>query len=153
MNLFMDTSALIKLYHQEVGSQNLINSLYRYADNLVITITDISRVECYSALMKRVRIKEMSLKAIEEALYLFEQEIKNFQVVEVDIVAKELAIHLLSKIAHQRNLATLDAMQLATAILSHQMFAIDYFVACDKRLLNFAKPYFNTFNPEIETID
>jgi hypothetical protein len=43
-------------------------------------------------------------------------------------------------------------MQLATAILSHQTRAIDYFVACDNRLLNFAKQYFNTFNPEIESI-
>jgi len=152
MNLFVDTSALIKIYHQEVGSQNLINSLYRHADNLVITITDLSRIECYSALMKRVRIKEMALKAVEEALDLFEQEIKKFQIVEVDVIAKELAIHLLSQIAHQHHLATLDAMQLATAILSNQVFAIDYFVACDKRLLNFAQPYFNTFNPEIETI-
>jgi predicted nucleic acid-binding protein len=56
------------------------------------------------------------------------------------------------EIAHQHNLATLDAMQLATAVLSHQVMPVDYFVACDKRLLNFAKKYFNTFNPEIETI-
>jgi predicted nucleic acid-binding protein len=67
-------------------------------------------------------------------------------------LAKEFAIHLLNKMAHKYNLATLDAMQLATAILSHQDVAIDYFVACDKRLLNFAQQYFKTFNPEIETI-
>ncbi len=90
--------------------------------------------------------------SVKEALDLFEQEIKRFQIVEVDVIAKELAIHFLRQIATQRNLATLDAMQLATAILSHQVFAIDYFVACDKRLLNFAQPYFNTFNPEIETV-
>ncbi|EDN66474.1 conserved hypothetical protein [Beggiatoa sp. PS] len=151
MNLFVDTSALIKLYHREIGTDNFINSLHRQ-DNLVITMTDISRVECHSALMKRVRIGKLSLKNAREALIGFEQEIKVFHLVEVDILAKELAIHLLNQIAHQYNLATLDAMQLATAILSHQDVAIDYFVACDKRLLNFAKQYFNTFNPEIETI-
>ena len=119
MNLFVDTSALIKLYHQEVGTENFINSLYRHADNLVIIMTDISRVECYSALMKRVRIQEMTLEEVRKALNLLEQEIKMFHIVEVDMVAKELAIHLLNQIAHQHNLATLDAMQLATAILFH----------------------------------
>jgi uncharacterized protein with PIN domain len=44
MNGFVDTSALIKLYHQEIGTDNLITSLHRQ-DNLVITMTDISRVE------------------------------------------------------------------------------------------------------------
>ncbi|RKZ60555.1 MAG: hypothetical protein DRQ99_21880 [Candidatus Parabeggiatoa sp. nov. 3] len=151
MNWFVDTSALVKLYHQEIGTNNFVNSLHQQ-DNLVITITDISRIECHSALMKRVRIGEMSLKNVREALTLFEQEIEKFHLVEVDVFAKEFAIHLLNKIAHQRNLATLDAMQLATAILSHQTRAIDYFVACDNRLLNFAKQYFNTFNPEIESI-
>ncbi len=27
MNLFVDTSALIKLYHQEVGTENFINNI------------------------------------------------------------------------------------------------------------------------------
>jgi len=151
MNLFVDTSALVKLYHREIGTDNFINSLHRQ-DSLVITMTDISRVECHSALMKRVRIGKLSLKNAKEALTFFEQEIEVFHLVEVDVFAKEFAIHLLNQIAHRYNLATLDAIQLATAILSHQDLAIDYFVACDKRLLNFAKQYFNTFNPEIETI-
>ncbi len=36
MNLFLDTSVLIKIYHQEVGSQNLSNSLYRHADKFIV---------------------------------------------------------------------------------------------------------------------
>ncbi|MDM8557981.1 type II toxin-antitoxin system VapC family toxin [Candidatus Parabeggiatoa sp. HSG14] len=153
MNLFVDTSALVKLYHQEIGTDNLVNSLrFHSVNNLIITITDISRIECHSALMKRVRIGEMRLKNVREALTLFEQEIEMFHLVEVDVFAKEFAVHLLDEIAHKHNLATLDAMQLATAILSHQAMPVDYFVACDKRLLNFAKKYFNVFNPEIETI-
>ncbi len=115
-------------------------------------MTDISRVECDSAFMKRVRTKEMTYEEVREALNLLEQEVKMFHIVEVNMIAKEFAIHLLNQIAHQYNLATLDAMQLATAILFHQEVAIDYFVACDKRLLNFSKLYFNTFNPEIEMI-
>jgi len=97
MNWFVDTSALVKLYHQEIGTNNFVNSLHQQ-DNLVITITDISKIECHSALMKRVRIGEMSLKNVREALTLFEQEIEKFHLVEVDVFAKEFAIQLLNKI-------------------------------------------------------
>ena len=55
MNWFVDTSALVKLYHQEIGTDNFIKSLNQQ-QNLVITITDISRIECHSALMKCVKI-------------------------------------------------------------------------------------------------
>jgi uncharacterized protein len=152
MNWFMDTSALVKLYHHELGTDHLIQSLSRHPDNLVITLTDLSRVECHSALMKRVRIGKLSLTKATETATLLEQQLKRFRVVTVDRIAKEFAIHLLHQLAYQNNLATLDAMQLATAILSHQELAIDYFVACDQRLLSFAQSCFKTFNPEIEAV-
>ena len=61
-------------------------------------------------------------------------------------------MQFLEGIAPKANLGTLDAIQLSTSVLIHQWIAIDYFVTCDKRLLSFAKQYFNTFNPEVETI-
>jgi len=152
MNWFMDTSALVKLYHWELGTDNLIQSFSRHPDNLVITLTDLSRVECHSALMKRVRIGKLSFTKATEAATLLEQQLQRFRVVTVDKIAKDFAIQLLHQLAPQNNLATLDAMQLATALLSHQELAIDYFMACDKRLLSFAQSSFKTFNPEIETI-
>ncbi len=152
MNWFMDTSALVKLYHWELGTDNLIQSLSRHPKDLVITLTDWSRVECHSTLMKRVRIGKLSKTEAKQAATWFEQQLQRFRVVMVDKVAKEFAIRLLHQLAPQSNLATLDAMQLATAILSHQDLAIDYLVTCDKRLLSFAQPAFKTFNPEIESI-
>ena len=83
---------------------------------------------------------------------VFNNDMPMFNVIEVNIIVKNLAMQLLEEVAPKANLGTLDAMQLAASILSHQWIAIDYFVVCDKRLLNFAKQYFNTFNPEIETI-
>jgi len=43
--------------------------------------------------------------------------------------------------------AFLDAIQLSTAIVSHQIIPIDYFVTSDKKLFKVAKDYFPTFNP------
>ncbi|MEN8215418.1 MAG: type II toxin-antitoxin system VapC family toxin [Pseudomonadota bacterium] len=63
MNLFFDTSAVVKLYHKETSTNNLINSLQRHSDSFTLLIADISRLEFRSAVMKRVRIKDIKLKA------------------------------------------------------------------------------------------
>ena len=152
MNLFFDTSAVVKLYHKETGSHNLIESLQHHSDNLTLLIADISRLEFRSAVMKRVRRSEIKLKTAQNLVEMFNHDMQMFNVVEVNLMVKNLAMQLLESIAPQANLGTLDAIQLATSILAHQWITVDYFVACDKRLLSFAKQYFNTFNPEIETI-
>jgi hypothetical protein len=54
----------------------------------------------------------------------------------------------LNSVAYQRSLRTLDAIQLSTAIVSHQIVPVDYFVTADKKLLKIAKDYFLAFNPE-----
>lgn len=56
MNLFIDTSALVKLYHHEAGTENLNDFLNHYADDLIITIADITRIEFHSAFLRRVRM-------------------------------------------------------------------------------------------------
>lgn len=58
MNLFLDTNALVKLYHEEAGTEALSEFLHRHADNLIITISDISRIELHSAFLRRVRTEE-----------------------------------------------------------------------------------------------
>jgi len=63
MNVYLDTSAVIKLYYREVGSEELIAFLRRYADNLVITMADITRTEFHSAFLRRVRMGEIELEA------------------------------------------------------------------------------------------
>ncbi|NJO18214.1 MAG: type II toxin-antitoxin system VapC family toxin [Thioploca sp.] len=110
MNWFIDTSALIKLYHYELGTDNLVQSFSRYPDDLIVTLTDLSRVECHSTLMKQVRIGKLSQTKATEVSTLLEQQIKRFRIVTVDSIAKEFAIQLLHQIAYQNNLVTLDAM-------------------------------------------
>lgn len=49
MNLFLDTSALIKLYHNEIGTSELLNFIKMNSKELIITITDISKIEFYNS--------------------------------------------------------------------------------------------------------
>ena len=152
MTLYLDTSALIKLYHEESGTENLIKLIHQSADDLIITIADITLIEFHSALLKRVRTKEIPLNTVKKVFELFQNDLKVFNVIVVDEDVKNLSIRLIDTIGSSTNLRTLDALQLATAIIVNRMLAIDYFIACDKALLASAKRYFTPYNPETDMI-
>ncbi len=44
MNLYLDTSAVIKLYHRETGSERLLAFLRRNADDMILSIADITKM-------------------------------------------------------------------------------------------------------------
>ncbi|MCD6184728.1 MAG: type II toxin-antitoxin system VapC family toxin [Deltaproteobacteria bacterium] len=148
MHLFLDSNALVKLYHTETGTENLVNLLKENAYDLILTIADISKIEFRSAFLKRVRTKEIELEIVKEAFFCFENDLFMCNVVEVDKAAKSLAINLLDSIAHEKGLKTLDSLQLSTAIITNQIFQFEYFVTSDKILSNIAKDYFPIFDPE-----
>jgi predicted nucleic acid-binding protein len=71
MNLFFDTSALVKLFHYEEGSEvvtNLVNS----SEN-EIWVSELSKVEFISALLRRYRSKEITQEEINIAISGFER--------------------------------------------------------------------------------
>ena len=148
MNLYLDSNALIKLYHAEAGTNEIVKLLDENADNLVLTIADITRIEFYSAFFKRVRKKEIKLETVKEVLSAFENDLYMFNFIEVDNIVKTMAVDLLNTTANKLGLTTLDSIQLAAAITAHRIFPIDRFVTSDRILLNIAKKYFRTFNPE-----
>jgi uncharacterized protein len=148
MNLYLDTSALIKLYHAEAGTENLVALLDKYAEDLVLTISDIAMIEFYSAFLKRVRKKEITLKKTQNVFSLFEDDIYMFNLIEVDNIVKSTAVELLKKESATLGLTTLDSIQLAAAITAHNLFPVDMFVTSDIKLLNIAEKYFLTYNPE-----
>jgi predicted nucleic acid-binding protein len=149
MNIFLDTNAVVKLYHHEAGTDNLANFLTLHQNDLVITISDLTKIELHSTFLKRVRMKQIDLKTVYQVFESFDNDAKMFNVIEVNHEIKKFAITLLNGVAYKRSLRTLDAIQLSSAIVSHQLFPIDYFVTADKKLLRVAKDYFPSFNPEL----
>ena len=148
MNLFLDSSALVKLYHSETGTDRLSELLDTNADDLILTIADISLLEFHSAVLKRVRIKEVTIKTAKAILAAFENDLALFNVVEVDSETKQIARGLLLQEAAKRNFGTLDALQLSAALSVDSVLPIDWFVTADKALLNIAGGYLRVFNPE-----
>jgi uncharacterized protein len=148
MNMFLDTSAVIKLYHKEVGSDELLAFLNANAHDLIVTISDITRTEFHSAFLRRVRMKEIPATPVFAVFHLFDRDLKMFNHIAVDATVKNMATTLLDNIAHQRGLRSLDAFQLAAALFCHHIVPVDRFVTSDEKLGKIAEDYFTVFNPE-----
>ncbi len=93
MHLFLDSNALVKLYHDEAGTKNLVHLLKENVHDLILTIADISKIEFRSAFLKRVRTKEIELEIVKKAFSCFENDLFMFNVVKVDDAVKSLAIN------------------------------------------------------------
>jgi predicted nucleic acid-binding protein len=148
MNLFTDTSALVKLYHEEPGTENLSEFIHAHADDLVITISDLTEIEFHSAFLKRVRTNEIERSSARSIFRCFEADKNMFNIIETDNIIKEFSIRLLDLVGGEKSLRTLDAIQLSAAIASHRIIPTDYFVSSDKKLLKVAESYFTVFDPE-----
>jgi predicted nucleic acid-binding protein len=148
MNVYLDTSAVIKLYHREVGSDELLAFLRGNADDLILTVADITRTEFHSAFLRRVRTGEIPIDLVYGVFDAFDRDLHLFNQIPVDDTVKKMAVTLLDRIAHQRGLRTLDAFQLAAALFCHQVILVDTFVTSDHRFLKIAEDYFTVLNPE-----
>ncbi len=78
MNLFVDTSALVKFFHEEKGSE-VVTDLITSQENEV-WILELVRLEFMSALFRRFRNKEINDTQLAEAISGFNEEINFFNV-------------------------------------------------------------------------
>ena len=110
---FLDTSALVKRYHQEVGT-DAVDRIFEEADKDLL-ISDLSIVEFYSALALKVRSGEISRDAFLHLTELFSHEVatKLYRVERTWEKEKLEAIKLLNKYGLDHPLRTLDSLQLA----------------------------------------
>ncbi|MBI1920666.1 MAG: type II toxin-antitoxin system VapC family toxin [Geobacter sp.] len=134
---FFDTSALVKLYRQEKGTDALDDVMSR--EQPVLVISDLSVIEIISAFAKKVRSREINDKIFNKAVSAFEKDITLFEVIEVDSTVKSGAISLLKKLATKQGLRTLDAIQLSAVMTAHGKKPIDLFVLADRLLADVAK--------------
>jgi len=57
MEYFFDTSAIVKLYHKEVGSDHVLSLYYGGA---TIIVSELSKVEFLSTIHKKLRTAEIT---------------------------------------------------------------------------------------------
>ena len=144
MILFFDTSALVKFFHEEEGSE-AVTRLIVSGDN-EIWISELARIEFISALFRRLRNKEINDEQLKQAVEGFEEQITLFNVEPLGQAILREAELLLKRYGKTRRLRTLDALQLGTfSLISESGW---FFVAADGTLCNTAEDIgFETINP------
>ncbi len=148
MHVVLETSAVITLYHNDVGSDERLAFLNASAHDLIVTMSDITRTEFHAAFLRRVRLKEIPSTPVFAVFGLFDRDLKMFNQIAVDATVNNMATTLLDTIAHQRGLRARDAFQRAAALFCHHIVPVDRFVTSDHKLIKVAEEYCTIFNPE-----
>ena len=145
MKLFLDTSALFKLYHQETGTEDL-ERFFLKSKITHIYLSEISKVEFTSTLWKKVRTKEISLDQAKLTIEYFEGDFEKYNFISTDSLIIEQARKLTTKYGIE-GLRTLDSIQLSTCKVLEKH--VDLFFTADK-LLNslIEKEGLNTLLPK-----
>lgn len=140
---FLDTSALSKHYHAEVGTANVdaVFSQVGQTPGAQIYISRLAAVEYRSALARKVRSNLLTAAAYQHLCLLFEADIaqKIIRVARVVDNHFQRASALIEKYALTQNLRTLDALQLAVALNGHKQGVVNHFVCADKALCAIAQ--------------
>lgn len=146
---FLDTSALAKHYHSELGSQT-VDALLAESSNSCI-VSRLGIVEFHSAVARRVRMGQIASDAGDLLRSRLLSDVKDrlFFVVAMRSTFFDDAIRLLAAHGNQGALKTLDALQLAAAIDLKRLDQVEVFVAADQRLLEIAaREGLKVLNPE-----
>jgi predicted nucleic acid-binding protein len=136
-SFFFDTSALVKLYHCEVGTAE-VEALFQQTEEAIV-ISELAIVELHSMFGRKVRTGEVSLHAQVEALRNFESDcLHRFTVAPLSSAVLQRAKALLQTHGNSKALRTLDSLQ-NVACLSAGATEGKMFVCADTRLLKVAQ--------------
>ena len=137
---FLDTSALVKRYVPELGS-NWIQSITVPAAGNFLAISQITWVEVCSAFSRRQREGSLSVDEVDQLMGDFRTDFDNqYEVLEVDRTLIETA----GALVMQNPLRAYDSVQLASALrVQSTLVSVPdtqlVFVSADNRLLDIAQ--------------
>jgi predicted nucleic acid-binding protein len=133
---YLDTSALVKLYHQEAGTDQ-VEGLFTQSDNSLI-ISELAAVELYSTVARKLRTGEITDEAFEEICNNFDDDCKHrFVVMPLSAIVSQKAKALLRKYGKVKALRSLDALHLGACSIA-RTDGPPIFVCSDSRLLEIA---------------
>ena len=146
----VDTSALVKYYHPEVGSPRVIAIADDPAN--ILFISRIGLVEIHSALARKVRLGELQVPAFQQSIRRFYAELRErkFRLIRPASVHERQAIRLLVRKGLTFPLRTLDALQLSIALWLKDQQQLNHFLCADAKLCDAAQQEgLSVINPEV----
>ena len=112
-NIYLDSSSIIKVYHEEYDSDEVLKILSNDIDK--IYLSELVKVEFNSATWKKIRQGLFNEDEGKNMIKYFEDDYFKYQWVKVDIETLNSAKELIKKYGTD-GLRTLDSIQLACAI-------------------------------------
>ena len=133
MKIFIDTSALIKLYFNEEDTPRLDKF---FSENIIteISMSELTKIEFYSAIYKKLRAKDLQPQNANDILSAFVADEAKYKVVLIDSEIVRDSQKLIEKYG-VNGLRSLDAIQLASAC--NLRANLDYALSGDKLLNQF----------------
>jgi len=133
MELFVDTSALVKFYYPERGSED-VETLLLAAER--VFVSRLSIVEMASALAKKHRSGMIGDKTETRIWNAFQSDLRSDRVASVplDDGLVDHASSLVRELGAREGLRSLDALQLAAAMTRRRAL----FLSADRRLTKIA---------------
>ena len=129
MILFLDTSALVKIFQKEKGTEEVIHWV---GNAQRVTLLDLARLEFISALQRRFRNNELTRNNLQLLKSGFQERWLSFDIQPLNRKVVDEAIGLLSFYGDKFGLRSLDALHAAAFILIAGKGW--YFVAADHNL-------------------
>ena len=127
MKVFFDTSAFVKRYVNEAGSQAVVE-ICQNADTVALSI--ICLPEIISILRRLVREGNLSEQQYHNIKVLI---LNDFEDIDICELTSEVMLHIISSL-ETNSLRAMDAIHLGCALA----YAPDKFVSSDKRQINAA---------------
>ena len=133
MRLFFDTSALIKFFHEEIGTEN-ITKLVNDPQNKM-WISELAVIEFINFVYRIYRESRINKEELSNLIDEFDRECNRFILVSLNMAVIKEARELLTKFGKSIPLRSLDALQIASYNLVYENDKDWAFVTSDARLI------------------
>jgi predicted nucleic acid-binding protein len=132
---FLDSSALVKRYHQEAGS-SAVDELFSQSGNTLF-VSGLALLEVHSAFARLVRERAITEEDFAVLVRSMQSDVSEGVLAVSAVSARRLeaASAIFRTHGLTNTIRTLDSIQLATAEAMHARRRIQAFVAADKKLL------------------
>lgn len=142
---YLDTSALVKLYVREAGTEQMIRLASLSSGHSMVVLV-LARVEFRAAVRLRERMGDLPNEAAETLLARMEEHLQSLYLVQL---VTEAVIQGAAALLDRHALRAYDALQLAGCLtLRAQLGESPSFVCSDQRLLKAAEQEgFAVFDP------
>jgi predicted nucleic acid-binding protein len=135
LKLFLDTSALVKLFHEEPGTAEVTRLVS--ASGAEVFVLELAKLELLSAVHRRLRAGEIGESDMATLLDLFDRQLLLFRVLPMGKAVLREAELLMTAHGPREGLRALDALHLAAFCLLGDGDCS--FVCADRRLLDIAR--------------